>query len=568
MWRVTVWRAALFFLITTLLVGQTGQVVAQTPDPRELGPYSTAILLIDYGCTYDLDGQSISWTDPAFGYTTPETVYFNDWDPGTQECPNDPGKVKMFVRVHHPGTPGNVEPGSWPVVVILHGEQLADIPGFEGYDYLGELLASHGFIVVSIDGRSALRTTTIASRGELIREHLRLLVEQNAPGSGSILEGHLEMSQVSLVGHSRGGDAIVAAWEWQRVDTEADYDIDALVAIAPVQFFGNQLGEPTFVSHVRDVAYQIIHGSKDGDVSDFQGLRQYDRAADIREMGETLKSMAFVKDANHNYFNTVWEVEEGNEYPGPTLSASEIRDVAKVYIHSFLQVVIKGDNSYLPYLTNEVNNPMGLDVAIDYQAKASQFANFDNHEELPGVPHDPFTNSRGAEVHIKRPMTGYDELLTDRTAGNPLNTYPGETYAAYLKWQTLFWFFHGSYVSDYPLYSFFDPEVENHLSFRVAQVYREFFSPNPPGANQDFEVGLEDWSGNLALVQVSDYAPIYSPWENDFTGVDGPKTVMSVVRIPLVDFEGVDLYNLRRIGFYFLVEDSGEIVVDDIRFTE
>ncbi len=62
----------------------------------------------------------------------------------------------------------------------------------------------------------------------------------------------------------------------------------AIIAIAPVQFFGQVSGEPTFISHIRDVPYQIIHGSKDGDVSDFQGLRQYDRAADLRALGQTL----------------------------------------------------------------------------------------------------------------------------------------------------------------------------------------------------------------------------------------------------------------------------------------
>jgi hypothetical protein len=58
-----------------------------------------------------------------------------------------------------------------------------------------------------------LLDSTIKSRGEHIREHRRRFVARNTPGSGSFLSGQLDLSRVALVGHSRGGDAVVATWE-------------------------------------------------------------------------------------------------------------------------------------------------------------------------------------------------------------------------------------------------------------------------------------------------------------------------------------------------------------------
>jgi hypothetical protein len=533
------------------------------------------LTLLDDGCDYDLDGVSLIWTDPGFGFTTPTTVVFGDHDFSGSDtrCPGTPAElVDMKVRVHYPGVGGAVDAGGpFPLVVFMHGQQIFSIPGYEGYDYLGQLLASHGFIVASIDGRSLL-DSTIKSRGEHIREHLRRFVARNAPGSGSFLSGKLDLSHVTLVGHSRGGDAVVAAWEWQRVAPDPGYAIGALIAIAPVQFFGRISAEPAFISHIRDVPYQIIHGSKDGDVSDFQGLRQYDRAADIRAVGETLKSMVFVKDANHNFFNSVWQTLEGDDYCcGGTLSGPVARDIAEVYIHAFLQLVIKGGTAFGGYLTGEIPNPVdGTTVALDFQAPGSGFTAIDHHEELPGETHDRFTNSAGGSIRVTPLLTRrkYQELFLSASSEPPFNSYRGETFGGKLAWRQLFGHLIPTYRTEIPatIAAAFDPTVQDHLSLRVGQVFRASGSLNPPGQNQDFLVRLGDSTGYLTpTIQVSEYAPIFPPWE---TSEGGIKTVMGVVRIPLAAFTGIDHGTLSAIEFLFNVEPAGEIVFDDIRFTK
>ena len=555
-------------LFLILIIAAPAVVRGQPHDPRDRGPFATDISVIDEGCDYDLDGRSLTWSDPPFGLTTPVTVVFGDHDFSGSDtrCPGSPAKlVDMKVRVHYPAAGGAVAPGGpFPLVVFLHGQQIFSIPGYEGYDYLGSLLASHGFIVASIDGRSLL-DSTIKSRGEHVREHLRRFVARNAPASGSFLEGQMDLSKVALVGHSRGGDAVVATWEWQRVAPDPGYSISAIVAIAPVQFFGRIDGEPAFISHIRDVAYQIIHGSKDGDVSDFQGLRQYDRAADIRTVGETLKSMVFFKNANHNFLNTVWEALEGEDYCcGGTLSGAVARDIAKVYIHAFLQVVIKGNTDFRGYLTGEVANPVaGTTANLDFQAPASEFVLVDNHEELPGDPHDRFANSWGEPVFLMPFFTrlNYRERLLAATEASPWNSYKGETFAAGLRWRSP-----SIYLSKLPGGFPLDPVAHDHISLRVGQAFRDSGSPNPPGKNQNFRVMLVDAEGNLSLtVAVSDYAPIFPPWETKEGGV---KTVMGAVRIPVSAFAGINLRALRFVVFLFDILRAGELVFDDIRFTK
>lgn len=560
---VSQWVVPTFLVL--LLFANTEHLAAAPPDPRTPGPFSTGVTDIDEGCSYDLDGVSLTWSDSPFGYP-PTTVVFGDHDFGGSDsrCPGSPAElVDMKARVHYPRDPSlpnihAVAPGGpFPLVVFLHGQQIWSIPGYEGYDYVASLLASHGFIVASIDGRSLL-DSTIKSRGEHIREHLRRFVVRNQAGSGSFLSGKLDMSKVALVGHSRGGDSVAAAWEWQRVAPDPGYAITAVIAIAPVQFFGRLSAEPSFISHLRDVAYQILHGSHDCDVSDFQGLRQYDRAADIRAVGDTPKSMVFIKDANHNFFNTVWEEFEGSECGGGKVLPGEVaRDLAKVYMHSFLQTVVKGNREYRGYLTGEIPNPVtGTEAVLDFQAPGPEFIALDHFEELPGVPHDKLVNSQGGAVDTTE-LT-YDESRFSATAPNPFNSYKGETYGGWMKWTAPV----PSYRSDVTPAGAPDPAVLDHLSFRTGIIYGGL----APNANMTFRVRLRDAGGTTSTaVAVRDFASIPFPYP---ALVGGTKTVMGVVRIPLAAFTGIDPTAIREVELLFDDVRPGEIVVDDIRFTK
>lgn len=522
-------------------------------------------------CTLDLDGIMITWTDPVF---TPNqiNVAIGDDDLGGEDgrCGmQTPQLVEMRAHIWYPKDPNSnaVAPGGpYPVVLFYHGQQQAALPGYEGYDYMGLLLASHGFIVYSVDARDTLNAT-IASRGEHIRAHMRKLVALNQNGSGSIFEQQLDLQNTTIVGHSRGGDAVVAAWEWQRVQPDAGYAFKAVSAIAPVQKFNVWPNEPQFVSHIRDVPYQIIHGGKDGDVSDFQGLRMYDRAADIRLAGQTPKSMVFVKDANHKNFNTEWAQTIDDYCCGGVIPPGDQQDTTRVYIHSFVQAYIRNRPEYIHFLDGTIPYPGAATVSLDFQRPVADVVAIDHHEVIAPVLHDKTTNAVAGAVS-ENGIPDYDERLLAVSQPVPWSSYQGDTFAATLSWNANT----DTYSTAIPpaVMNALDPLVTTHLAFRVGQVHR-VGGPNPANANQNFAVRLHDTDGDLSpMVWVRDFGTVFPPWE---TMEGGIKTVMGLVRIPLQVFtvntsSAVDLTKLDRIDFVFSGVSAGEIAFDDIRFTK
>ena len=127
----------LSLLVLSLLLGGAWApgVSAQTPDPGAPGPLSVTREEYNFG-------------DTAF------------------QPSNFPGPVELLASVHYPT---NLSGGPFPLILFLHGRHATcfvggsallqwpctangsqPIPSYKGYDYVSEVLASHGYIVVSI----------------------------------------------------------------------------------------------------------------------------------------------------------------------------------------------------------------------------------------------------------------------------------------------------------------------------------------------------------------------------------------------------------------------------------
>ncbi|MGH7619542.1 MAG: hypothetical protein ACREPM_20200, partial [Gemmatimonadaceae bacterium] len=99
--------------------------------------------------------------------------------------------------------------------------------------------------------------------------------------------------------------------------------------------------------------YMVIHGSHDGDVSSFNGLRAYQRIK-FTDGKPWFKTAWYVYRANHGQWNTVW----GNKDNGPRsgryldlrglISPDEQRQFSKVVISGFLEATLHGKSEYLP----------------------------------------------------------------------------------------------------------------------------------------------------------------------------------------------------------------------------
>lgn len=248
--------------------------------------------------------------------------------------------------------------GTFPLVLVVHGNHNMKEFSDPGYQWLGELLASRGFILASIDENflnGSLRNENDA-RGWMLLKHLEVFRALN-DSAGKPLFGKVDMSRIALMGHSRGGEAVAIAGAFNRLPAYPDdatqrfdfnFDIRALVAIAPVDGQYRPADQPTPVS---DYSYLVIHGSHDGDVSSFSGLAQYNRFRFTRP-GPEFKSAIWMHRANHGQWNTVWNNKDNGNYSVRALQlkalidGEEQRRFGRVVIGGFLEATLNGRDEY------------------------------------------------------------------------------------------------------------------------------------------------------------------------------------------------------------------------------
>ena len=250
--------------------------------------------------------------------------------------------------------------GPFPLVLIVHGNHNMEEFSDPGYRYLGELLASRGFILASVDENflNGFMNGENDARGWVLLKHLQAWRRFN-DSTGSPLQGKVDMANIALMGHSRGGEAVAIAGAFNRLAHYPDdatlrfdfqFGIKSLVAIAPVDGQYQPANKPTPVSNYN---YLLVHGSHDGDVSSFSGLAQYERIR-FTDGNPWFKSAVFVYRANHGQWNTVWGRLDGGKRSARVLdirgliSPADQRRFAEVYITAFLEATLRGRIDYLP----------------------------------------------------------------------------------------------------------------------------------------------------------------------------------------------------------------------------
>jgi hypothetical protein len=255
-----------------------------------------------------------------------------------------------------------------PLVMIVHGQHPMEEDSDPGYAYLGELLASRGLVVVSVDENflnlSPLVDLVILSsleeeddlRGWLLLEHLRLWREWNARPDSPFYQ-RVNLEEIALVGHSRGGEAVAVAAAFNRLPYYPDnatvrfdygFDIRALVAFAPADGQYQPTGRAITLE---DINYLVLHGVHDMDVFTFQGARQFDRVR-FSGTGDWFKAGLYIYGANHGQFNTVWGRKDLFEPVmrvfnlDQLLPARDQQQIARVYVSAFLEATLHGKTGY------------------------------------------------------------------------------------------------------------------------------------------------------------------------------------------------------------------------------
>jgi hypothetical protein len=452
--------------------------------------------------------------------------------------------------------------GPFPLAVFAHGNHNPNENSTPGYLYLCRLLASHGVIAATIDVNFLNGFNFGENDGRAIvhLEHLRQFRTWNNTAAHP-LHGKVDLNRILIVGHSRGGEAVGHGSFFNRqpsvggvlLDGSAGlgpyrFGITAALAIAPTD---RQFTPPTGPTVVPD-SYVIIHGSKDSDVSTFEGYHTYERAHAVDLANPTVsdgkfKAMLWVHKANHNQFNSVWAPETP---PGVAMPRPDQEQIAMVHIGAVAQAVLLDRKDYFAVLHDHAAagpwEPPGTELVSQYQDARRIFVQHNQEGLTPPVVSLPVQGTVAADgVAAARQLTAL------------VGGAPTSTITLRLAWNAL-----GSRLLLQVDPSTLPAERYRVLSLRVGQ------STEPPNAlNRDMDLSLEVSSGSKTVsIPASSLHRLLYPDAPPF----GPaKIVMQSLRLPvdrLLEF-GVDPSDLRSIALVFDRRPAGVVYAGDLQFS-
>ena len=272
----------------------------------------------------------------------------------------DEHALPLNGRVWYPGGEG-----PFPLVLIVHGNHADRDFSDSGYAYLGRLMASRGFIFTSVDENflngawydffDKLKEENDC-RAWILLKHLELWRSWNKD-TKNLFHGKVDMDNIGLMGHSRGGEAVAIAACLNRLPRHPDdatllfnfnFNIKTVIAIAPVDGQYKPAGTGTMLE---DVHYFVIHGSHDMDLRTYEGSRQYHRIV-YTGNAQRVKAGLYVYGANHGQFNTSWG---SNDNPFPLMALFNKRQImpkedqeriAKVFFSAFLEATLHDKKAY------------------------------------------------------------------------------------------------------------------------------------------------------------------------------------------------------------------------------
>ena len=518
----------------------------------------------------------------------------------------DASELPLQARVWYPEGEG-----PFPLVLIVHGNHSMEDFSDPGYGYLGELLASRGIILASVDENfvnfsfsgfadmfkmeTGLEEENDA-RGWLLLEHLAQWRDWNmAPGHH--FYNKVDIDRVALIGHSRGGEAVGIAASFNSLARYPDdasqkfdfgFNLRGVIAIAPVdgQYQPRDNGTP-----VRDVNYFTIHGSMDGDVQSFMGMSQYSRVTFSDDAERRFKASLYVTGANHGQFNTTWENLDTGIFNAWALNLDGImdgeaqRDVARVFFSAFMEVVLRDRAEYLPIFSDAryAANWLPNTFYISQYANSGQQPIADFEEDI-----DPATTTlAGGRIetehlskwHETRVTLKYDELDTHAGVYAWDPEFDDETavirFVLPPDWRGI-----GSgtiisaSISDAGVDTLPDDWDEDDAADDAADADSEDEEDQEP---LDWTIELVDRKGQSASLPLSHDEVLYPlvqavPRRASFLDANDPEEILfRRFALPVDDFVAAnpsfDPASLASINFIFDRVEKGAIIVDDLSLT-
>lgn len=474
-------------------------------------------------------------------------------------------------RLWYPTTIASL--GQRPLVVISHGNGHQ----YSWYDYLGTHLASWGFIVIShqnntVPGIETASTTTL--------QHTSAIIAQQSTVAGGAINGRIDVSRIGWIGHSRGGEGIVRAYDriFDNTYTPTGYglsNIKFLCSIAPTDFLGVNSANP----HAAN--FMLLWGSADGDVSGIP-TNTVAWSFDLAERCSGFRNTVYVHGADHNDFNCCGT----NDFQGPSGTAinnAGAQAVAKAFILAALKYHLESEIALGEFLWRPSASlrPAGVSSAFTVvkevvPAAGTNVRTIDDFQTQTGTS----TSSSGGSVVST--VTNISEAFardTDSTytwsTGNPHN---GSIRATSTDTQRMVaWDWNVSAGMTWNLLpALRDLSSWSFVQARVGQGTRH---PNTVTLNggATFTWVLQDAQGNVAKVSSSASGEaINRPYQRTGSGTGaGWQNELRTVRLRLRDFKSVNpLIDLSQIASVRMEvggssgSATGRFVIDDLQFVK
>ncbi len=616
-------RGRLLAALAAFCLVAAASPAARAADPGTPGPYPTA--------TQDFNFGLAAFTPPSLKSATT----------GLPLGPNE-----LDGRVFYPkGVDDGVSPvptGKMPLIVFMHGRHSTSfntitrrttsgwpppvgseqIPSYAGYDYIGSLLASYGYVVVSIgvNGINFFDNSTqdlgMLARAETMQKYLDIInaaaTTGGPPLAGSTIDpfgakfvGKIDMNNIGTMGHSRGGEGVMAHYVYNSKQPKP-YAIKAVFDIAPVDF-------NRYVVNNAPVA--VILPYCDGDVSDNQGTHFFDDARYNVPGDPTAKYLFTVMGADHNLFNTIWDPAYGvpaasddwggtpggaiDPFAGPTrpgnhrLNSLQQQGTGAAYMSSFFRTYVTngssvgGETQFLPFMKgDEAAPPSALTTELfeTYHAPdlpsarrdINRFLTADNLAantlggSVTAVGLSPYSLAGGAPYNASGgAYAGPPTLALFPLPGQPSARQPGNTPSSRatqkpgLTQLTLGWSKMGASLDNAIPAGSGDFSAFSVLTFRTAL---NFTDRRNNVALDDFDVQLTDSTGKTAVTPVSDWSKALAYPPGKIARI--PKVEMNGVRIPLTAFNGVDLTKIVSVKFIFDRQPTGAILLTGLAVSD
>jgi len=576
------------------------------PNPGLPGDYD--VLTLTYGTGKDQQRSEFGDDVDLIARRVDGTKLIDNWDGfsgwlRTSYWGFDVTELPLQARVWYPDGDG-----PFPLVLVVHGNHGMEDYSDPGYDYLGELFASRGIILASVDenfinssisalvdifaGRPGLEEENDA-RGWLLLEHLRQWRDWNGESDHQFYN-KIDIDRVALIGHSRGGEAVGVAAAFNALDRYPDdatvdfdfgFNLRGVIAIAPV--YGQYQPRERYTP-IRDVNYFTIHGSMDGDVQSFEGMAQYARATFPGE-SYRFRSGLYVVGANHGQFNTTWENIDTGLFNAWALDLGRImdgeaqRDVARVYFSAFLEIVLNNRREYLPIFKDARYAAAWLPETffVNQFSDSRETVIADFEEDI-----DPTTMTlAGGRIETTNVSKWYE-------TGNELKYDELDTHSLVIAWDKEYseetaqvsFDLGGPVSGDVLIVSIsaidtgtMPDDWEDDEDEKEAEDEEDSADEEKDEEPLDWTVELTDVNGNRASLLLSHDSALYPlvnalPRRAGFLDSSDPTEVLfRRFEFLLDDFAAsnpdFDAATMSRIGFVFDQSEKGAIIVDNISIT-